>query len=256
MKIGIIGLGNFGLFIAKTFTKYSKVIGYSRTDYSTIANKYNIDFYTQLEDFLAQDIDIIVISVSIISFEKVLQQLSHYSNLLENKLVVDVLSVKEYPSNLVQQILPLEKYNIDYLATHPMFGPDSGKNGWDDLPLVYDIIRDHNSNRIQDFLSIFKNEKCKLVSLSCKQHDIYTSQTQFITHLTGRILNNLELPNTSINTTGYNSLLTLVDNTCHDSTDLFIGLYKYNSQSKEILTQFRKSLDNIESQLQETTKSQ
>ena len=30
------------------------------------------------------------------------------------------------------------KYNLDYLATHPMFGPDSG---WIQRPMVYNNVR-------------------------------------------------------------------------------------------------------------------
>jgi prephenate dehydrogenase len=42
-------------------------------------------------------------------------------------LFVDVLSVKEFPRKLVLQIL-LEEF--DLLCTHPMFGPESMKDGW------------------------------------------------------------------------------------------------------------------------------
>jgi len=36
------------------------------------------------------------------------------------------------------RLLPDE---ADILCLHPMFGPDSGKNGWHALPCVYDNVR-------------------------------------------------------------------------------------------------------------------
>jgi hypothetical protein len=48
------------------------------------------------------------------------------------------------------QILPL---GFGIVCTHPMFGPESGKNGWGKLPFVYDKVR-----VAEQFLSIFEHE--------------------------------------------------------------------------------------------------
>lgn len=248
MKIGILGFGRFGQFLGETISisKKHTVIAYSRSDYSDIAKTMKIDFYQSLPDFLNQGLDVIIISVSIISFEAVICSLKPYLELLQDKLLVDVLSVKNYPKKIILNQFDLDKYNIDYLATHPMFGPDSG---WIQRPMVYNSVRITNSNRAVNFLDIFKEQQCIMTPLMCDEHDKYSAKSQFITHLTGRILGNLDLEDTPINTNGYNSLLSLVDNTCNDSLDLFQGLYHYNDETKLWLTKFRKSLDLIEKQL-------
>ena len=38
------------------------------------------------------------------------------------------------------------------------------------------------------FISIFAAEKCKMVEMSCEEHDQYAASSQFVTHLTGRML--------------------------------------------------------------------
>jgi hypothetical protein len=57
------------------------------------------------------------------------------------------------------QILPL---GFGIVCTHPMFGPESGKNGWGKLPFVYDKVRvaEHGDQAIkcEQFLSIFEHE--------------------------------------------------------------------------------------------------
>lgn len=62
--------------------------------------------------------------------------------------------------------------------------------------------------------------------------------------VTGRILAQLNVKSTPINTKGFESLLGVVDTTCKDSFDLFYGLYKYNPKA-------RVELDNLESALKQ-----
>jgi len=37
--------------------------------------------------------------------------------------------------------------DCDVLCTHPMFGPESGKYGWQGLPFAYDKVRISNNDR-------------------------------------------------------------------------------------------------------------
>ena len=67
-----------------------------------------------------------------------------------------------------------------------------------------------------------------MVEMSCEEHDKHAASTQFITHTVGRILGGMRPQSTPIDTKGYQSLLNLVDNTTHDSFDLYYGLFMYN----------------------------
>lgn len=247
MIIGIYGFGRFGQFLAETITKYHTVVAYSRSDYSDIAQEFNVIYCKSINNFFKYKMDVLIIAVSILSFENVLITLKPYYKNISDTLIVDVLSVKMHAENMIKKYIPLNLYNIDYLATHPMFGPDSG---WENNYMVYSPIRCNNLERISKFLDIFKEKKCKLILLNSEEHDKYCAESQFITHLTGRILGDLNLKDTPINTQGYNNLLNLIKNTCNDNFDLFNGLYKYNSESKEWLKKLRISLDNIEKKLE------
>ncbi len=50
--------------------------------------------------------------------------------------------------------------------------------------------------------------------MTCEQHDQLAAGSQFVTHLTGRLLAKLKLQPSAIATQGFRSLLHLVDNTC------------------------------------------
>lgn len=113
----------------------------------------------------------VILATSILSMEAVLNSFP-VARLRRSTLVVDVLSVKArascltgavtdgnmpalrtsasvltrfapslyqvFPKNLLLNKLPP---SCDILCLHPMFGPESGKNAWTGLPLVYDRVR-------------------------------------------------------------------------------------------------------------------
>eukprot|EP01038_Epipyxis_sp_PR26KG_P007668 gene7668-10432_t len=142
LKIGIIGFGNFGQFLAKTFIKNHEVYCVDRNDRSSSAKEIGCEFFPlfDLGAFAKIDCDVILLSVSIISFEEVLRSLP--KDILKGKLIVDVLSVKGHAKSTMLSALP---ENCDILCTHPMFGPESGKNGWQGLPFLYEKVRIKNA---------------------------------------------------------------------------------------------------------------
>lgn len=300
LTIGIVGFGRFGQFIARTFAQHGKVIATSRSDYTDLAMGMGIE-YVSLSNpalFLEKDLDVIVLATSIVSFEGTVKSLvPHLENYIKHSgtgrgpLIVDVLSVKDYPRQIMLDLLPK---GCDILCTHPMFGPDSGKNGWHGLNFVYEMTRidgvvldqhkDRSSSiqllddpdsfveegtgrihsvhedseahiegkdRIERFLSIWEEEGCRMVPLSCKDHDIYAANSQFITHLMGRILGAQGLEPTPIDTKGFDSVLRVIDSTTADSFELFYGLYKYNQNSMDTIIKLRNSMEDVVQQLKQ-----
>jgi arogenate dehydrogenase (NADP+), plant len=100
-------------------------------------------------------------------------------------------------------------------------------------------------DRMERFLSIWEEEGCRMVSMSCRDHDTYAANSQFITHLMGRILGTQGLVQTPIDTSGFQSVLKLVDSTTADSFDLFYGLYKFNTNSMDTIQQLRAAMDDV-----------
>mmetsp|Transcript_3447 Transcript_3447/g.7594 ORF Transcript_3447/g.7594 Transcript_3447/m.7594 type:complete len:421 (-) Transcript_3447:1127-2389(-) len=305
LTIGVIGFGRFGQFMGEKFTKYANVIGTSRSDYTKIANDMGAKYIplSDLESFVMEDdLDIIIVAVSIVSFEDTVKDLvPHLKKRMKMKgadscpLIVDVLSVKEHARNVLLKHLPEE---CDILCAHPMFGPDSAKHGWQGQTFVYERTRidkllldpskdrsfhhrlsqtdnsdsenefldekgvshgvHENSeahvmgmDRMERFLSIWEEEGCNMISMSCKEHDEFTANSQFITHLMGRILGAQKLKPTPIDTKGFQSVLKLVETTNADSFDLFYGLYKFNRNSMDIIVKLREAMDDVVNKLLE-----
>ncbi|CAL9045807.1 unnamed protein product [Musa banksii] len=250
LKIAIVGFGNFGQFLARTFAAQGHaIIGHSRSDHSAAARSLGAAFFRDPHDLCEQHPDVVVLCTSILSTEAVLRSLP-LQRLRRSTLFVDVLSVKEFPKNLLLQLLPPD---FDILCTHPMFGPESGKHGWSGLPFVYDKVRigdsEDRANRCRCFLDIFAREGCRMVEMSCTEHDENAAEIQFLTHTVGRLLAKLDLKPTPINTKGFETLLELVENTCSDSFDLYNGLFMYNNNSTELLERLELAFNSLRKEL-------
>eukprot|EP01123_Difflugia_compressa_P013204 TRINITY_DN5999_c0_g1_i1.p1 TRINITY_DN5999_c0_g1~~TRINITY_DN5999_c0_g1_i1.p1 ORF type:complete len:901 (-),score=201.54 TRINITY_DN5999_c0_g1_i1:101-2500(-) len=254
LKIGIIGFSRFGQFLAKNFIaerhEVSAINLLSNEDFTReavlIGLQPNITYFqhtTHLSRFFSSPLDVVIFAVSVISFESVLLTVTPH---LTNQLVVDVLSVKKHPKTLLQLHIPS---TCDVVCTHPMFGPDSGAGSWVNLPFIYEKIRINDYHRTSRFLSFFEDRGCRMVPMACEDHDRLASGTQFITHLTGRVLSGLNLQSTQIDTTGFKLLSTVVNSTVRDSFDLFYGLYKHNEFSSQQLNAVEKALAKVKSDL-------
>ncbi|KAA6417099.1 MAG: arogenate prephenate dehydrogenase, partial [Trebouxia sp. A1-2] len=230
LRIGIVGFGTFGQFLAKRLISQGhKVIATSRGDYFELAQSLGVHFFQDADDFAEEHPEVVILASSILSTEAVLNSLP-VQRLKRSTLFVDVLSVKEFPKRLFLAKLPAQ---MDILCTHPMFGPDSGSGSWNNLNFMYEKVRiGAGANRRKRF---FEREGCKMVEMSCEEHDRQAASTQFITHTVGRVLGAMELQATPIDTRGFKSLLDLVSNTTNDSFELYYGLFMYNQAKLERL---------------------
>ena len=104
-------------------------------------------------------------------------------------------------------------------------------------------------NRCEQFLHLFEDEGCRMVEMSCEEHDRQAASSQFITHTVGRMLGTMELADTSISTKGFESLRSLVDNTYNDSFDLYYGLFMYNKNATIELSRLEQAFDEVKGQL-------
>lgn len=234
MRIGVYGLGRFGAFWAGLLAETFNVYGYSRNPDRLTPEGVNRISFEEL--FNCQ---VIFLCNAISSMEEVLKDLA--GHLKPGTLVVDTCSVKVYPVSLMKSILP---DGVGILGTHPMFGPDSGKDGVANLPIVM------CAERLGDDQYIYWKDRFRAMGLviqemTADEHDREAAYTQGITHFIGRTLNEMNLHPSAIGTAGYTRLLDIIKQTCNDPWQLFIDLQKYNPYTSSMRDDLHRGLEKM-----------
>jgi len=232
MKIGVYGLGRFGEFWASRLADFHTVLGWSRNrDRPTPLGVRRV---SEKECLAAP---VVLLCVAISAMEEVLESIA--GRLAPGTLVMDTCSVKVYPSKLMLRLLPPE---IEILATHPMFGPDSGMGGIVNLPIVLSPLR-VDGKTVRFWRESFKEMGLKVVDMSPRQHDEEVAFSQGITHFIGRVLGELNLNPSMIGTTAYRELLEIAQQTCNDPWDLFVDLQRFNPHTAAMRKRLRAAIN-------------
>lgn len=232
MKIGVYGLGRFGSFWAETLAKAGhEVVGYSR---SKRAVPKGVTIVSE-EEVLSSSY--LVFCVAISSFESVLRKCA--SHIPSDTLVMDTCSVKVYPAKWMNEILG---ERVHHIATHPMFGPDSGQKGVVGLPFVMCNLN-ANADEYNTIKDAMQEMQLKVLEMTPDAHDREAAWSQGIVHFMGRVLDELALQPTELGTKGYKSLMTIVEQTCNDPKQLFYDLQRYNPYTKQMRLGLKGALD-------------
>uniref|UniRef100_A0A2N9J5G0 Prephenate/arogenate dehydrogenase domain-containing protein n=1 Tax=Fagus sylvatica TaxID=28930 RepID=A0A2N9J5G0_FAGSY len=248
LKIGIVGFGPFAQFLAKTMIRQGHILtATSRSDYSELCANLGISFFRDVNAFLEAENDVILICTSILSLRQVLNSMPLH-HLKRPTLFADVLSVKEHPRDALLRVVPEDS---DVLCTHPMFGPESGKDGWKGLNFMFERVRIRDEAICSSFLQIFDSEGCRMLEMSCEEHDKLAARSQFLTHTIGRTLAELDIQYTPIDTKRFETLVQLKEGTMKDSFDLFSGLFLHNRFAQQELQNLELALNKVKQKLVE-----
>ncbi len=241
MKIGVYGLGRFGAFWASLCRKLGDdcvVCAYNRSDRPTPEGVERVELLGLAE------CQVIFLCCAISAMTDVCRQLA--TLIKPGTLVVDTCSVKVWP---VAQMLSAFSTDVEIVASHPMFGPDSARNGLQDLPLMMSAVRILPS-RFADLAARFSALGLKVIVLSPDEHDCQAARTQGITHYVGRLLAEIGLEPSEIATLGYKKLSEITEQTCNDPWQLFVDLQRYNPYTADMRRGIKDALARLNEKLE------
>ncbi|MFC2087355.1 prephenate dehydrogenase/arogenate dehydrogenase family protein [Bacteroidota bacterium] len=234
--VSVYGYGRFGKLWADILAEDFHVQVYSRRGLKTEEVSKHLQIVDVENLFKC---DAIFFCVSISSFEKVLIQSKELFR--NNCLYFDTCSVKVMPANWMKAHLP-EKSKI--ICTHPMFGPDSYHASDTKLPMVMSPIR-CSGQEFDYWYTYFNSKKIRVEKMTPDEHDNMVAYSQGITHYIGRVLADIELKPTLIDTLGYSKLLGIIEQTCNDTWELFTDLQHYNPYTKKMRKDLHTSIEKI-----------
>lgn len=226
-RIAIIGYGQFGRFMARHLRPYATIIPIKRDTNPARLTRCQIVIFAVPWQGLADAIA------------------SCVPHIATDALIIDVMSVKQAPLQALTAAFP--EHAI--LGTHPIFGPQSGKNGLAGLPLVLCNVSVPATlyRRLKRFCS--RELTLKVIEMTPREHDHEMAHVQGLTHLIGRALATMQLPSFVANTRSYEHLLELQRLLKDDSWELFTTIQNHNPEAAAVRAQFQTAINTLEQAL-------
>jgi prephenate dehydrogenase len=234
--VGIIGFGRFGPVLAELLLPDHEVLVHDLTDISARAKELGVT-PVDWDDIVTAGT--LFLSVPIRMFKDLVANLVPRIGL--ETTVFDVCSVKVYPTTVMKEYFPPE---VTTIASHPLFGPDSAKQGFKDLPMVMYPVSPR-SDRFSYWLDYFQKQGLHVLEMTPEEHDQLAARSQGVTHFIGRVLTEFGIATTPIDTEGFRDLQMVVEQTCHDSFELFHDLENYNPYTMDMVDAVLKAVEKV-----------
>jgi len=232
-SLSIIGVGAFG-----------------QLAHHHLKNHFDITLYDPQKGYDANiksvcESDIILLCTPARILRETLETISPH--LQSGQLIMDVCSVKVKPAQWMIDLLP---DHVDIVATHPIFGPESGKNGIENLNISLMNIRGNRLNDVEEFC----REKLNLKTLitTPENHDEEMAYVQGLTHLIAKILKRMNIPELQQTTQTYDHLLSMVNMIKNDSPELFHSIQTDNPYVADVTNNFFDEAKELEISLKDT----
>jgi len=237
--LGLVGFGQFGRLAAQILKAHFDVLVTDTAPGAEPAAREGGVAFGPLEDVAARDV--VVVAVPVAAMPGVFAALAPH--LKPGALVADVGSVKMLPAQWMAEILPA---HVDLIATHPLFGPQSAKAGLEGLRFVICPIRGDRHERVAAF---GRSLGLTVTVTTAEEHDREMAYVQALTHLIGRSLVNLGIPDEQLKTASYQHLLELCALIGADTFELFTAIQTQNPFAAEVagafVDQARSLLDQV-----------
>lgn len=239
-KVSIVGYGRFGETLLKLLGDDFEIGVYTRSEENRrrIPIRPNVQVLTNEKEVYKADT--IFYCVPISSFEKILS--AHSPLIKDSHTLIDVLSVKLHPGSVMERLLANKKTQA--LLTHPMFGPDSSKNGFSGLPFIIDKFR-ASDETYTFWISFLKSRGLKVEEMTADEHDRKAANSQGLTHFIGRLLQEYGYKPTDIDSLGATKLKEIMDQVCNDTWELYLDLERYNPYTKEMVRKLDAAFDSL-----------
>ena len=237
--IGIIGFGSFGQFLSRSLALQFDVTASDKLDHSLTAGCMGVRWDTI--GHVANN-DVVILAVPLTALEDVLETIS--SHLRPQSLVMDVCSVKQEPIRLMRSYL----HDVQILGTHPLFGPQSAKEGtWKHKIVVWPVTA--SSKETDQMLAFFRDSGLDVIEMPPDEHDRQMANVQALTHFIARALADMNVNKSPLATSAFDHLIKVNELLGRDSWDLFLTIQTGNPFAEEVRRTLLTKLTSLENSL-------
>jgi prephenate dehydrogenase len=227
--IGIIGFGAFGQLIARHVRPYFRLCAYDpASGLQPIAESLGVAL-ASLE--MAASCQVVVLATPVGRLQEIVDAVAPH--IRPGALVLDVGSVKLGPADIMRRGLP---EHAEIVATHPLFGPQSARDGIAGLKIAVCPIRGRRCFRLAAFLR--HHLRLNVIMTTPEDHDREAATVQGLTHLIAKVLVQMEPLPTRMTTKSFDRLLEAVNMVRHDAPEVFAAIERANPYSSGVRRRF------------------
>jgi len=175
--------------------------------------------------------DIVVLAVPVDAMAEAIAILRPH--LRAGTVVLDVGSVKIEPARLLLEGLPED---VEIIGTHPLFGPQSARDGLAGLKIALCPIRGRSVGRIAAFLR--RSFALDVILTTPDAHDRDMALVQGLTHLVAKILVRMEPVPHRMTTRSFELLMQATEMVRHDAPGVFLAIERANSHAQAVRERF------------------
>lgn len=232
-KIAIIGFGRFGELLAGLAKHHFQISviepNHERAEQAVLQG-YEVSSVKSIAK-----VDIIFVAVPISSLKDVCELISPFVQ--QNQLIVDLCSVKVYPAKVMEQYLS----KCALLGSHPMFGPDSAKEGIKGLQVALCPIN-ATARQVKLVRDFWEQQGADIIETTPEAHDRDAVYSQAFTYSLAHVIRGMDLHNITFTTRSFRSLVEVAELSANDSNQLFHDMLFYNPYFSEMKSVFEASL--------------
>jgi prephenate dehydrogenase len=235
-NLAIVGAGAFGEFCIPHLRRFFRIrLCDPRRDLDEVSKAHDVD---AVDLATAAKQDIVLLAVPLRHLRSVAKAIAPH--LRPGSLVVDVCSVKVKPLAILEEELPP---SVSIIGTHPLFGPQSGRNGIAGLRIAICPARGRKSRMVEQFLR--RELNLDVMRVTAEEHDRQMAYVQGLTHLITRIVVTMDMPPLEHTTATFSHLNTMVGMVRHDSDELFRTIIADNPFTDNVMQSFVKATKDV-----------
>ena len=227
--IGIIGFGAFGRLTARYLRPYFRMCAYDPAQPPGDGAEAHDVVLTDLSS--AANCPIVILAMPVNQLKGSVAAINPY--LRPGSLVVDVGSVKMVPVEIMRRGLP---EHVEIVAMHPLFGPQSARDGIIGLKIAICPIRGDRALRVAAFLR--KRLGLNVIMTTPEAHDREAAIVQGLTHLIAKVLVQMEPLPTRMTTRSFDLLVQAIAMVRDDAPEVFQAIERANPYSRQVRRRF------------------
>src|SRR3989344_3341172 len=217
-SVGIIGYGSFGHLAERLFKRFVPRV--KVRIFSSHKNPNGRNFFS-LEHACASDA--VILAAPTHALEPMLKRILPLTR--PDTVIVDIATVKLYTTGLLARYAKKRRY----LATHPMFGPESYEKSGENVRGFRIVVTKHTPSQTDyaDVVSLLRALGFDVVETTPKKHDRHLAETLFLTHFIGQTIDRAGFTRTDIDTVSFRFLMDAVESVKNDR-ELFEDVFRYD----------------------------